>query len=106
MPNFVVELTKPARKRGNSAKPPRPQNSWIIFRYKPKNTKDSSAKKWVFRELKRYALTSSHNPSSTSNNSPPQEAAQIVMSSSLNINVNNNNDSLRSSQIRYDSFLH
>ncbi|CAG8523595.1 13291_t:CDS:1 [Ambispora gerdemannii] len=28
----IEELTKPARKRGNSDKPPRPQNSWIIFR--------------------------------------------------------------------------
>ncbi|CAG8628093.1 6287_t:CDS:1, partial [Ambispora gerdemannii] len=29
----IEELTKPAvKKRGNSDKPPRPQNSWIIFR--------------------------------------------------------------------------
>ncbi|CAG8610010.1 2865_t:CDS:2, partial [Ambispora gerdemannii] len=54
------------------------------YRYRPKNTKDSSAKKWVFREQKKYALTSSYKPSSTSNNSLPQEAAQIVRSSSLN----------------------
>ncbi|CAG8493156.1 8850_t:CDS:2 [Ambispora gerdemannii] len=52
--------------------------------YKPKSAKDSSVKKWVFREQKKYALTSSHKPSSTSNNSPPQETAQIFRSSSLN----------------------
>ncbi|CAG8524122.1 4649_t:CDS:2 [Ambispora gerdemannii] len=138
----IEELTKPAvRKRDNSDKPPRPQNSWIIFRrdyeahlrlcnqhikqkvketakecslkwrelssetkhffkilekiacenhkslypnykYKPKNAKDSSVKKWVFREQKKYAPKLSHKPSSTS--TTPQEAAQIVRSPSLN----------------------
>ncbi|CAG8604485.1 949_t:CDS:2 [Ambispora gerdemannii] len=50
--------------------------------YKPKNAKDLSVKKWVFREPKKYALTSSHKPSSTSNNS--REATQIVRSHSNN----------------------
>ncbi|CAG8531787.1 12825_t:CDS:1 [Ambispora gerdemannii] len=153
----IEELTKPsAKKHENPGKPPRPQNSWIIFRkdyeanirllnpdvkqnvihtakgcsvkwksqsievknffkilekiacknheqiypnykYRPKNAKDSSYKKFIFWEQKKYAFISTK--SSSTNDNSFQEAAEINASTSLTNNMTNNLSNLTSPAI-------
>ncbi|CAG8636336.1 3547_t:CDS:1 [Ambispora gerdemannii] len=157
----IEVLTKPsAKKRGNYDKPPRPQNSWIIFRtdyeanirqlnpnirqkvshtakecslkwklqsrevknffkilekiarknhehiypnykYKPKNTKDPSCKKFTFREQKKYSFTSSAKFGSRNDNLVEKEA-KINPSPFLTNNMSNNFSSFTSSTTQYN----